>query len=301
MKTLSFDTRLTEARDRSPQMRLSARIIGVALLCLLIAGCSATRLLYNQLDWLVVWYLNDYFSLSDEQRDDLRDTVERHLAWHRQSQLPKYAEFCRELDRQWAQGASIELIEQRYEELIEYWDALFEHAMPDIADFLLALTDEQIDEFVERVEENNQEMLEEYSGETFEERLKNRQKAIIKTTERLVGRLNDNQKGVIRQYVMSLHDNSEEWVEGRRVWQTRFTELLRERPADFADRLSRLMIDPNQFDNVDYRAKVEENKQLIFDMYEVLLSSLTDKQRATLSKRLNRYARDFEMLAQGKA
>lgn len=282
---------------RQSRMRLWSRAVIVLSLCILISGCSATRLLYNQLDWLVVWYLDDYFELTDEQRDDLRETVDRHLTWHRQSQLPKYAEFCRSLDRQWAQGASIELIEQRYNQLIEYWDELFEYAMPDIARFLLMLTDEQIDEFLQRVEENNQELLEEYSGETYERRLKQRQKAVIRVTERFVGRLNNNQKGIVRQYTSNLYDNSQEWIEGRRVWQARFTELIRSRPNDFSAQLSGLMLDPNQFDNPDYREKVEQNKRLIFDMYEVLLYQMTDKQRKTLSKRLNRYARDFELLA----
>lgn len=281
---------------RLPPIHWSKAVVILAL-CVLIAGCSATRLIYNQADWLVVWYLNGYFSLSDEQRDDLREIVDRQLSWHRRSQLPKYAEFCRELDQQWPQGASIQLIERRFDQLIEYWDALFEHAMPDIARFLMSLTDEQIDEFLRRVEENNQELLEEYSGETFEQRVKQRQKAIIKMSERFVGRLNADQKGVVRQYTNNLHDNSEEWIKGRRIWQIRFSELIRSRPDDFAEQLADLMLDPNQVDNPEYRERVAENKQLIFDMCEVLLVQLTDKQRKTLSKRLNRYARDFELLA----
>lgn len=273
------------------------RTIGVLVLCALLAGCSATRLIYNQLDWLAVWYLDDYFSLSDEQRDDLQTIVDRQLAWHRQSQLPKYAAFCRELDEQWKAGASIGVIERRYDQLIEYWDELFEHAMPDIARFLLSLTDEQVDEFLVRVEENNQELLEEYSGESAEQRLKQRQKAIIKMSERFVGRLTSEQRGVVRQYTSNLHDNSEEWMKGRQAWQIQFTELIRRRPDDFAEQLASLMLDPNQVDDTQYRRQVEQNKELMFDMYEVLLVQLTPKQRKTLSKRLNRYASDFELLA----
>jgi len=277
--------------------RFSARTLGLLLVSSLLLSCSATRLMYNQLDWLAVWYIDDYFSLTDDQRDSLREAVDQNLEWHRRTQLPRYADFCRELDRQWVENPSIELIEQRYDELMGYWYALLGHAMPDITEFLLSLSDEQVADFLERVEENNQEMIDEYSGESAERRLKQRQKVIIKITRRFVGRLNDNQKAIVRQYAGSLHDNSEEWIEGRRIWQTEFSRLLRERPEDFADRVGNLLFDPNQFDSATYREQVTENTELIFDMYEVLLFGLTDKQRATLSKRLNRYADDFEDLA----
>lgn len=289
-------------QHRAPRYRVDAaftrlRLVALLIVCGLLVSCSATRLLYNQLDWLVVWYLDDYFSLTDEQRDALRESVDRHLEWHRTTQLPKYAEFCRDLEREWAQQPSVDILRRRHDELIGYWDAMLEYGLPDMARFLLSLTDEQVDEFDARVQESNAELLEEYSGETRERRLKQRRKSVVKITERFVGRLNQNQKGVVGQYVNNLHDNSQEWIEGRRLWQLEFMALLRERPADFEPRLRGLMLDPNQFDSAEYRRKVDENRELIFDMYEVMLYSLTEAQRATLSKRLKRYAKDFELLA----
>ena len=78
------------------------------------AGCSATRLVYNQLDWGIVWYLNGFFSLEEEQEEELRAAVTRNLEWHRQTQLPKYAQFCRELDAELANGVTPEMLEGRY-------------------------------------------------------------------------------------------------------------------------------------------------------------------------------------------
>ena len=280
-------------------LRRASLVALLAAAMLTLGACSATRFAYNQLDWLIVWYIDDYFALNDEQREALSASVRRNLDWHRQSELPRYAEFCRRAEAEWTSALTTETLERSYDELIDYWDALFDRLMPDIAEFLLSLDDEQIDQFVAKIEENNDEMRKEYSGETPDQRLRQRQKAIVKVTERFVGRLSRQQRNVVRQYASDLHDNSEEWMAGRRIWQQRFTSLLRERPDDFAAQLRDIMLDPNQFDSADYRRRVDENRALIFDLYEVLLTDLSDRQRATLSRRLMRYAKNFDVLAAG--
>ena len=60
----------------------------VLLLCVFLAGCSATRLVYNQIDWILVWYISDYFTLEDEQEDLLKESVERNMEWHRREIHP---------------------------------------------------------------------------------------------------------------------------------------------------------------------------------------------------------------------
>ena len=103
----------------------------VIILGILLAGCSATRLLYNQLDWGIVWYLNGFFSLTGEQKDALRESVERNLEWHRKTQLPKYAEFARALDRDIAGEVTVELLDRRNKEIISFWDEFVLQTVPD--------------------------------------------------------------------------------------------------------------------------------------------------------------------------
>jgi len=254
---------------------------------------------YNQADWMMVWYLNGYFTLDDAQEDQLRDAVQRNFEWHRRTQLPKYAEFARQLEQDAESGLTVEILEARYETMIEFWDDLLTHALPDISAFFLALSDEQIEEFIDNLEDNNEELWDEYAGETPEVRIERRQKGAERGFKRAFGRLTDDQKELIRAYTSNMHDVSEYWMSSRRRWQQDFKNLVIERPPEpeFSERLNKLMLDPNRTDDEGYRVKVEENHQTFMAMAVALNDSLTDKQRKRFQDRLRKYARDFDKLA----
>ena len=57
----------------------------------LLSGCSTTRL-YNNADRLLAWRADSLLGLSAEQRGAFRDDLGPVLAWHRQSQLPRWAD-----------------------------------------------------------------------------------------------------------------------------------------------------------------------------------------------------------------
>jgi hypothetical protein len=255
--------------------------------------------MYNQLDWVIVWYLNGFFSLNEEQEAQLRESVTRNMEWHRTTQLPRYAAFCRELDQEMDGTLSPEILERRYEKMTELWDEFILHTLPDVSAFFLSLDQAQIDEFIENLEENNEELWEEFAGKSAEERLERRQKQAIKGTKRAVGRLTGEQEELIRVYTANMHDVSVEWMDGRKAWQSDFRDLMLDRPPEpaFTERLTKFMIDPNRQDAQAYREKVEENRKTIFAMITALSEQFSEKQRARLSKRLNNYAEDFDVLA----
>jgi hypothetical protein len=272
----------------------------VVLLCLFLVACSSTRLLYNQADWVIVWYLNGYFTLDDAQEDQLRDAVQRNFEWHRQTQLSKYAEFARQLEADADGFLTVEVLELRYERMIEFWDELLMHALPDVSAFFLTLTDEQVEEFIENLEDGNEELWEEYAGATPEERMERRQKSAVRGFKRGMGRLTDEQKEIIRSYMANMHDVSDYWMASRQRWQQDFKLLVLERPSEpeFSDRLMALTLDPNRTDEQGYRAKVEENREVFLAMAVALSEVLTDKQRKRFKDRMGKFARDFDKLAE---
>jgi hypothetical protein len=271
----------------------------VIILCTLLTGCSATRLLYNQLDWGIVWYLNGFFSLDGEQKDALRESVERNLQWHRDTQLPQYAELARALEQDITGPLTVDLLEARNDEIIAFWDAFVLHTVPDVAAFFLLLNQEQLDEFLANLEEENSELWDEYAGETSEERIERRDRSAIKGIRRIVGPLDEEQEVLIRSHLSKMNDVADEWMVGRRLWQEAFVKLIKTRPVEpeFSERLVDLMLDPNQFDSSEYRAKVEENFQITLQMLAELINDMNDQQRARLSGRLSQFAADFDWLS----
>lgn len=286
---------LERQRDAAPR----ARRWLVLCLCLFLAGCSATRLVYNRLDWLVVWYVSDFFTLDDGQEERLELLVRKNVDWHRHDQLPKYARLVREIDRDATTGAvTLATIDGHYARMIELWDEFIVQTTPDVSEFFLLLSAEQIDEFIANLEESNQEFWEEYAGRTAEERRENRHKSTIRAMERLLGRLSRDQRDLVRLYQDGLHDVSLEWMAGRRQWQQEFRDLVVERPPEpeFSQRMTRLMLAPNHNDRDEYRLLVEENRLLMMRMVVALNAELTDKQRKKFSHRMKKLARNIEIL-----
>ena len=67
------------------------------------------------------------------------------------------------------------------------WDELLRQVAPDFAGLLQSLSDEQVEDLFENLAEENQELEEDYSGISREERRAKQDKAIIKAFRRFTG------------------------------------------------------------------------------------------------------------------
>lgn len=286
---------------RRPSTRVPVRAwVLVLALSLALGGCLSTRFIYNQVDWLLVWYLSDVFSLEKEQKQDLRLVVERNLDWVRTEQLPEYAQLLRELESSASDGSlSVEQLQGQAESMIGLFDVFLRQVIPDMASFLGGLSDEQVADFVAKSEVKNEELWEEYAGATPEKRQERRQKSAVKNIQRFTGKLDDQQQALIAGYMTRMYDNSQEWMQGRRQWQADFQALVLERPPreELERRLEEIVLDPNYTDSEVYRQQVDANTVILFEMLVDLNTTLTDRQRDRMSERLLGFAEDFEALA----
>ena len=62
-----------------------------------LSACSAVKMGYSQAPALAYWYLDGYADFTDAQSLQVKADLARLQAWHRQTQLPKYAELLHEL------------------------------------------------------------------------------------------------------------------------------------------------------------------------------------------------------------
>lgn len=65
------------------------RIVVAVLLLLSLSSCSS-KFAYNNLDWWVYWYLDDYIELNDRQEEQFDDYLNNWLSWHKRSELNRY-------------------------------------------------------------------------------------------------------------------------------------------------------------------------------------------------------------------
>jgi len=277
-----------------PRFRL---VLTVTLVAVLLSGC-VVRIVYNQLDWLTLWYVDDYFELDKAQKAEARELIGETLDWHRSTQLPHYARLSREVRDRVGRPVPAPFVAGTYEEIVELWDQLLLHVANDAGRLLQTLSDSQVEVLFERLAKENLEFEEEYSGVTAAERRAKQDKAIIKAFRRFTGRLSPEQESLIRSRAAKLHDLSAEWLHRRAAWQAQFRVLLKTRNSDpqFVEQLAGLMLDPNQFDSPGYRELVEDNQRQIFSLVAELLGTLSPAQTDRLRKRLDGFVQDFDAL-----
>jgi hypothetical protein len=273
---------------------ISTRLCTVALLALFVvlAGCS-TRFLYNRLDTFIVWKIDGYVSLEKEQKTELKQRLSDQLEFIRTNEMPLVAAGLQETGQEiQTTYVTPEMLDKRYQETMALFDKLMLGIIPVSEWFLLSLSDEQIDELFENLEEINQEMYEDYSGRTDEERQKNRNKSAVKFVKRFTGRLRAEQKLIITDSLSSMADSSEQWIEYQREWQRRFRSLIVDQPPtdQFRAELTTLFVYPRSFHSDEYRAIVDANRLIFYDMMAELINSLSDSQRARVGGKLDGYA-----------
>lgn len=67
----------------------------LALLLVVMAGCSGLRLAYNNGDTVLYWWLNAYVDLDRDQKGWVRDDIDKLFDWHRKTQLKDYVDILR--------------------------------------------------------------------------------------------------------------------------------------------------------------------------------------------------------------
>lgn len=277
--------------------RWLAQLVLVSTLALVLAGCAT--FVYKRLDWLAVWYVNGLVSLDESQESLLRAVVRDTLEWHRATQLPLYRAYLAQLDLDTDAAMPAELVARRYEEMVALWDPLVRRMADDLAPLLGSFTAEQRDELMASLEEDNEEIWQQYAGSTPEVRRKRQTKTTIRVIQRFMGRLTDAQKELLGVHLAGLHDLAEAWLTRRRAWQTRLREVLEENASDVTllrAAVQDLALRPEQFDPPEYRRLAADNRHMVFAMLADLSASMTPVQRERMGRKLREYADDLDAL-----
>lgn len=210
------------------------RMIIVALMALL-SGCSALRLSYNQGPFLAYWWLDGYADFNAEQSPKVKAALADWFAWHRDTQLPGYAQALAEL-----QGlASAKLTGAQVCSQMAAWqqriELAYEQALPAIAEQVRSLTPEQIRHIERQQNKKLAEAEADFAQDDPAERQKALQKRYVDRAETLYGKLNSAQLQLLAQAVSQSPFKPELWLAERRLRQQDILRQLRQWPTAQGD------------------------------------------------------------------
>ncbi len=260
------------------------------------AGCSTVELAYRNADWLAVREVEDYIQLSATQEDWLDARLERTLAWHCRSELPRLSRWLESLSRRAASDMPVTpgTLEPPLDEAIANLRRLGAEIAPTAAGLLADLDDAQVSHLYARMEERNAELAEEHLTPNQDQRVAERAERMEERLERWLGPLSGAQRERVASWAQALRGQTESWLRSRRVWQAEFREAMdgRAEPG-FEDRVTELLVHRDRFWPEAHRQRMVRAREEGLRAMADLLALADPGQRRHLSHRLEDLAADL--------
>lgn len=178
-------------------------IISVLAVALMLGGCGAVRLAYNNAPDLTYWWLDGFLDLDSPQSVRLRNDLQALQTWHRKDELPAVAEMLKNLQAASPAPVAADQVCQLSRYLEDRLNAVLDRAAPTAITLAPSLTNAQLDHLARAWDKRNTEWREEWLDGSPQERITRRMKSAIDRIEGFYGRLTDSQKALLRSQLES--------------------------------------------------------------------------------------------------
>ena len=273
----------------------------------LLSGCSTIKLVYNQSDDLLYWWLDGYADLQDGQKQFTREALSDLQRWHRQQQLPEYIALLKRMQTLAPQDITPAQVCAVTEDMKDSFIRLLRHVEPATAQLAVQLSPDQLRSVRKRFDKTNKDWRADWLEPNAEDRLRYRTKQATNRLEDFYGRLDKPQREALQQWlstsqfdpVLSYADRERRQADTLQTLQ-RITQEGPTKP-DQAQALLRGLVDrsftsPNERFRSYSKALWQEN----CEGFAKLHNSTTPAQRQRLVDTLRGYETDFKTLMTAK-
>ena len=272
----------------------------LALIALtLVTACSSTTFVYNRLDTLAGWYVDDYVTLDLAQRDDFDQRVDDLLTWHREEELPRYVSFLQRFDALLNDDLSAQDLEAIFTEMSLAADRLQLKLEALLIDFGATLRVKQREEFFEALREEQEEQKERWLQRSEEEYHAEIAGRLEKNLARVMGRLNTLQRSQIETAAANFQRLDGLWLEDRDRWLLEVEALALGDGEGWVKDVHLLLTTREQGRSEAYVRIFEHNSRVTRQIVGTVINARTDEQDRKLRRKLAAYRRDFEKLSEG--
>ncbi len=283
------------------QERVSARrraLLGCMLFVAILSGCSATQFIYNRVDILIRWYLDDYVSLDRDQQARFTTRLDALLEWHRLEELPVYVVLLDDalviLDNGVSLDATRAMAARIESAAIRLQDRFFELLLSTGED----LTPAQRAGFIETLWAKQEEFEADRLARDDAEYRDDLEARFDKQLRRYLGPLTDEQKSRLRQGVAAMTRLDHYWLQDRRVWISALSEILLSDEPNWVEPVRALIASRDEALLPEYRDGIDHNGEVILQLSRDVLLLRSDKQDKKLRARLTALRDDLAALSE---
>ncbi|MBU3648207.1 MAG: hypothetical protein FGM56_09045 [Limnohabitans sp.] len=168
---------------------------------MLLSGCSTIKLVYNQSDDLLYWWIDGYADLQDGQKQFTREALTDLQRWHRQQQLPEYVALLKRLQVMAPQDITPAQVCAVTEDMKDSFTRLLRYTEPASAQLATQLSSDQLRSVRKRFDKTNKDWRADWLDPNAEDRLRYRTKQATNRLEDFYGRLDKPQREVLHQWL----------------------------------------------------------------------------------------------------
>ncbi|MFT5709543.1 MAG: hypothetical protein ACI8QT_000229 [Halioglobus sp.] len=275
--------------------------LGAVFLVLFLSACSSTSFIYNRLDIILPWYLDDYVDLSREQNHSLDSLLQPFLRWHRQEELPQYALMLSDIEASLDQPVSPEVVAGIFTTIEAAWFRLEDRSIEWMFKLGDELSEEQISQLLGVLNQEQEEYEEKYLPRSDEEYQEESYDNFTDGLGDYLGRLSSNQREILLGASAELQRIDGLWLQERAAWLGNFTRALRREPG-WKQQLRDLKNNREQHAAPEYSAMYAHNLTVIGRAIAEVVDSRSEKQDKRVRGKLESLREDFEgLIAQGNA
>jgi hypothetical protein len=261
----------------------------------LLGGCSAVRLAYDNAEIYVRWRAAHYLDPDEAQAEELDERIAGFMAWHRTHSLPKYAQIADEARRRLERHLQPDDLVWGYDSVVAQLQEDMRAAAENMAPLLDRLTPQQIAHFERRLAEDNRRFARENLRGGERERRKRRTERNVERLEGWLGRLSRAQVERVTQYSERAPLLDEFRDRDHKRLQAELLGILRAK--EIKKRLPEFVANWDRGREPAYAAAIEAARKEFGAMVLDIDRSLTREQRARAAHDLARYAQEFRGLA----
>lgn len=282
--------------------RLAGIIVALAA-SVALSACSAIKLGYNSLPDLAYWWLDGYVDFTETQTPVARQELGRLHTWHRQQELPQMAEILVRLEQTAAGSITPQQACIVVNEVRGRLQLVADRAEPALVSMAQGLAPRQLRHLQRKYRNNNETFRKDWVELSPADQKAKRFDATLDRLESIYGRLDDQQRAVLRQGIeQSIHDPTRIFVERQRRQQDLLQTLDRlmepsVAPADARNLLRAYIERTQRSPDAGYRAWQESWLQESCRIFSTVHQSTTPVQRDTAVRRLRAYQRDLRELS----
>lgn len=269
------------------------------LICLLLSGCSSTRLAYNQASWWAPWVARDYIPLDSSQRSLLRSQVNTLRDWHCESEIPRYSDWLEQRRQDLGNARPGEAQLQLWlDELLAAYQTTTSRLLAPAAELLATLDDEQVERLQHNLAEKNRELEEQYREPPLADQISERESRLTERLEGWFGEINTEQRYLIGDWSQDRGNQNSGWLDNRLRWQQQLFSSLEQRDSEaaFTGELATLLLSPQTLHSPEYQRQSEQARSQGITLATALLASADEAQIDHLQAELASLQRRIDAL-----